>query len=153
MIFKFFLKFVNILESGQVFILSRKGGCHLVHNNFVYRSNLRRQGRDLNKIYWECIYNRSTKCRGRLKSIGDELIVTNGILLIGLFSPKCITRMSINRKRISLLFFAIYEVEHNHPEDTSRVESAQQAGCLIYRTISSINGKMDKMAFDCTLID
>lgn len=88
-----FLKFVNILESGQIFIVSRKGGVHLVHNNFVYRSNLRRQGRDLNKIYWECIYNRSTKCRGRLKSIGDELIVTNGISLIGLCFQKRITRV------------------------------------------------------------
>lgn len=61
-----------------MFIISRKGGIHLVHNNYVYRSNLRRQGRDFNKIYWECIYNRSSKCRGRIKSIGDELIVTNG---------------------------------------------------------------------------
>lgn len=67
---------------GHMFIVSRKGGVHLVHNNFVYRSNLRRQGRELNKIYWECIYNRSTKCRGRLKSIGDDLIVTNGIYFI-----------------------------------------------------------------------
>lgn len=66
------------LENGFTFIISRKGGVHLVHNNFVYRSNLRRQGRDLNKIYWECIYNRSTKCRGRLKTVGDQLFVTNG---------------------------------------------------------------------------
>lgn len=63
---------------GHMFIISRKGGVHLVHSNFVYRSNLRRQGRDLNKIYWECIYNRSTKCRGRLKTVGDQLFVTNG---------------------------------------------------------------------------
>lgn len=74
------MRFVNLLEIGHMFIVSRKGGVHLVHNNYVYRSNLRRQGRELNKIYWECIYNRSTKCRGRLKSIGDELIVTNGIV-------------------------------------------------------------------------
>lgn len=74
------MQFVNLLEIGHMFIVSRKGGVHLVHNNFVYRSNLRRQGRELNKIYWECIYNRSTKCRGRLKSIGDDLIVTNGIV-------------------------------------------------------------------------
>lgn len=69
-----------VLENGHMFIISRKGGVHLVHNNFVYRSNLRRQGRDLNKIYWECIYNRSTKCRGRLKTVGDQLFVTNGTL-------------------------------------------------------------------------
>ncbi|XP_055304410.1 modifier of mdg4-like isoform X13 [Sitodiplosis mosellana] len=108
-------------EIGHMFIVSRKGGVHLVHNNYVYRSNLRRQGRELNKIYWECIYNRSTKCRGRLKSIGDDLIVTN--------------------------------VEHNHEEDISRVEAAQQAGCLIYRSISSIGAKMEKFPFDCTMIE
>lgn len=65
-----------------MFIISRKGGVHLVHNNYVYRSNLKRQGRDLNKIYWECIYNRSTKCRGRIKSIGDQLYVTNGMCTV-----------------------------------------------------------------------
>lgn len=68
----------------QMFIISRKGGVHLVYDNFVYRSNLKRQGRDLNKIYWECIYNRSTKCRGRIKSIGDQLFVTNGTCSINL---------------------------------------------------------------------
>lgn len=63
----------------HTFIISRKGGVHLVHNKFVYRSNLKRQGRERNKIYWECINNRSTKCRGRIKSIGDRLFVTNGM--------------------------------------------------------------------------
>ncbi|XP_031625137.1 modifier of mdg4-like isoform X11 [Contarinia nasturtii] len=107
-------------EPVHMFIVSRKGGVHLVHNNYVYRSNLRRQGRENNKIYWECIYNRSTKCRGRLKSIGDDLIVTN--------------------------------VEHNHDEDIGRVEAANQAGCLIYKSISQI-GKMEKFSFDCTMIE
>lgn len=64
----------------NMFIIGRKGGVHLVHNNYVYRSNMKRQGRELNKIYWECIYNRSIKCRGRLKSIGDQLYVTNGTI-------------------------------------------------------------------------
>ena len=69
---------VNDVSGLNMFIISRKGGIHLVHNNYVYRSNMKRQGRDMNKIYWECIFNRSIKCRGRLKSIGDHLIVTNG---------------------------------------------------------------------------
>ena len=61
-----------------MFIISRKGGIHLVYNDFVYRSNLKRQGRNKDVIYWECIHNRSSKCRGRLKSIGDRLYITNG---------------------------------------------------------------------------
>lgn len=86
----------SFLELGHMFIVSRKGGVHLVHNNYVYRSNLRRQGRELNKIYWECIYNRSTKCRGRLKSIGDSLIVTNGIYLFSHNSVLCFVFNSIH---------------------------------------------------------
>lgn len=76
--------FLVVEGADNMFIISRKGGIHLVHNNFVYRSNLKRQGRELNKIYWECIYNRSTKCRGRLKSIGDQLYVTNGMFFISI---------------------------------------------------------------------
>lgn len=70
----------TIVGSGhpQLFIISRKGGVHLVYDNYVYRSNLKRQGRNNNVIYWECIRNRLAKCRGRLKSIGDKLFVTNG---------------------------------------------------------------------------
>lgn len=44
-------------------------------------------------------------------------------------------------------------VEHNHEEDIGRVEAAQQAGCLIYRSISSIGAKMEKFSFDCTMIE
>lgn len=46
-----------------------------------------------------------------------------------------------------------HTVEHNHVEDTSRVEAAEQAGCLIYRSMSSIGSRMDKLAFDCTMTD
>ncbi|XP_037029096.1 modifier of mdg4 isoform X5 [Bradysia coprophila] len=60
-----------------LFVIGRKGGTHLVHNEFIYRSNMKRQGRNLNKMYWECIHNRSTKCRGRVKSVGNKLFVTN----------------------------------------------------------------------------
>lgn len=44
-------------------------------------------------------------------------------------------------------------VEHNHEEDFGRVEAAQQAGCLIYRSINSIDSKMEKFSFDCTMIE
>lgn len=155
-----------VLEMGHMFIVSRKGGVHLVHNNYVYRSNMRRQGRELNKIYWECIYNRSTKCRGRLKSIGDNLIVTNGIYFAHTytFPSSTIRQLLVLLKFIFDLFsvflfvcfpfrFFYFKVEHNHEEDVSRVEAAQQAGCLIFRTISSIGAKMEKFSFDCTMIE
>lgn len=158
---------MNLLEIGHMFIVSRKGGVHLVHNNYVYRSNLRRQGRDLNKIYWECIYNRSTKCRGRLKSIGDDLIVTNGIYSITHTHSQSHTKRfhhKIQSLTIFLFFVSFFcsffsvafggkTVEHNHEEDISRVEAAQQAGCLIYRSIGSIGAKMEKFSFDCTMIE
>lgn len=90
-----------VLEMGHMFIVSRKGGVHLVHNNYVYRSNMRRQGRELNKIYWECIYNRSTKCRGRLKSIGDNLIVTNGIYFCFVIHTHTYTFPSSTMRRLT----------------------------------------------------
>ncbi|XP_039947858.1 uncharacterized protein LOC120766422 isoform X2 [Bactrocera tryoni] len=62
----------------QMFIYSRKGGTLLAINDFIYRSNLKRFGRNSDKVYWECIHNRSKKCRSRLKTIGDDLYVTNG---------------------------------------------------------------------------
>lgn len=166
----------------NMFIISRKGGVHLVHNNFVYRSNLKRQGRDLNKIYWECIYNRSTKCRGRIKSIGDQLYVTNGTCAFHNLKfnfPHCITLCSyicflstwivhkhhticstmlnaIRLMNLLICFFFVFLfsfilsrlpssiVEHNHLEDTSRVEAAQQSNCLIFKRISTIGMKSEE---------
>ncbi|XP_075153223.1 uncharacterized protein LOC142226866 [Haematobia irritans] len=61
----------------QLFIISRKGGTLLAINDFIYRSNLKRFGPKNDKVYWECIHNRSKKCRSRLKTIGDDLYVTN----------------------------------------------------------------------------
>jgi FLYWCH zinc finger domain len=55
----------------------RKGGYHLVHDNFIYRSNFRRQGTERNVYYWECIHNRKMHCRGRLKTVGDKLFIAN----------------------------------------------------------------------------
>uniref|UniRef100_A0A182T1T0 FLYWCH-type domain-containing protein n=1 Tax=Anopheles maculatus TaxID=74869 RepID=A0A182T1T0_9DIPT len=62
----------------HLFLTSRKGGLQLVHDNYLYRSNLRRQGRNGDVIYWECIYNRGQKCRGRLKTIGNSIYISNG---------------------------------------------------------------------------
>ncbi|XP_062698310.1 FLYWCH-type zinc finger-containing protein 1-like [Aedes albopictus] len=59
------------------FLTSRKGGIHLVHDRYIYRSNLRRCGRNKDIIYWECVHNRAEKCRGRLKSVGDQLYISN----------------------------------------------------------------------------
>lgn len=63
----------------QMFLISRKGGTLLTINNFVYRSNLKFFGKSNNILYWECVQNRSVKCRSRLKTIGDDLYVTNGL--------------------------------------------------------------------------
>nr|XP_029723769.1 uncharacterized protein LOC115264250 [Aedes albopictus] len=59
------------------FLTSRQGGIHLVHDWYIYRSNLRRCGRNKDIIYWECVHNRVEKCRGRLKSVGDQLHISN----------------------------------------------------------------------------
>lgn len=64
-------------ESYYPFLKGRKGGYHLVHDNYIYRSNFRRQGVQRNIYYWECINNRKGRCRGRLKTIGDKLYVAN----------------------------------------------------------------------------
>lgn len=50
-------------------------------------------------------------------------------------------------------FCLFFKVEHNHEEDVGRVEAAQQAGCLIFRTISSIGAKIEKFSFDCTMLE
>lgn len=67
----------SLQDQYQPFIVSRKGGTHLVYNNYIYRSNMKRMGRSHDILYWECINNRNTKCRGRVKSIGNIVIQTN----------------------------------------------------------------------------
>lgn len=64
-------------ENVYPFLKGRKGGYHLVHDNYIYRSNFRRQGVQRNIYYWECINNRKGRCRGRLKTIADKLYVAN----------------------------------------------------------------------------
>ncbi|XP_049276931.1 modifier of mdg4-like isoform X27 [Anopheles funestus] len=92
----------------HLFLSSRKGGLQLVHDNYLYRSNLRRQGRNGDVIYWECIYNRGQKCRGRLKTIGNSIYVTNG------------------------------EVEHNHPNDHRRIVNATLCRTVTLKDIWSL---------------
>uniref|UniRef100_A0A182JNK0 BTB domain-containing protein n=1 Tax=Anopheles christyi TaxID=43041 RepID=A0A182JNK0_9DIPT len=72
------IKRPKVVHRKHLFLGSRKGGLQLVHDNYLYRSNLRRQGRNGDVLYWECIYNRGQKCRGRLKTIGNQIMITNG---------------------------------------------------------------------------
>ncbi|KXJ69886.1 hypothetical protein RP20_CCG025531 [Aedes albopictus] len=91
-----------------MFIVSRKGGILLVHENHIYRSNMRRQGPHKNILYWECVHNRSQKCRGRLKSEGNYLFISNT------------------------------NATHNHPSDLNRINRAKVGGELTYRTLFSL---------------
>lgn len=108
------------------FLKGRKGGFHLVHDNYIYRSNFRRQGVQRNIYYWECINNRKGRCRGRLKTIGDKLYVANS-----------------NGKRrwnfLSAIFsmnFSDFSVPHNHEFEGYRIEEARVKGHL---TLMSLN--------------
>ncbi|XP_035900378.1 modifier of mdg4-like isoform X13 [Anopheles stephensi] len=92
----------------HLFLTSRKGGLQLVHDHFLYRSNLRRQGRNGDVIYWECIYNRGQKCRGRLKTIGNNIYISNG------------------------------KVEHNHPNDRKRIVNATLCRTIMMKDIMSL---------------
>ncbi|KFB53272.1 hypothetical protein ZHAS_00021576 [Anopheles sinensis] len=65
-------------ERKHKFLTSRKGGVQLIHEEYLYRSNLRRQGKEGDILYWECIHNRGTKCRGRLKTVGNTIHKSNG---------------------------------------------------------------------------
>nr|XP_029723708.1 modifier of mdg4-like isoform X19 [Aedes albopictus] len=95
-------------EQRYMFIVSRKGGILLVHENHIYRSNMRRQGPHKNILYWECVHNRSQKCRGRLKSEGNYLFISNT------------------------------NATHNHPSDLNRINRAKVGGELTYRTLFSL---------------
>lgn len=110
----------------QTFLISRKGGILLTINNFVYRSNLKFYGKSNDILYWECVHNRSMKCRSRLKTIGDDLYVTNGLLLIYI---SC----------YHILYIISYSSDvHNHVGDRTRIEVAKTAGMLIHKKLSSL---------------
>lgn len=64
-------------RSAQTFVKSRKGGLHLVIEDQVYRSNMKRMGRNKDIIYWECVRNRDIRCRARVKSVGDSIYWSN----------------------------------------------------------------------------
>ncbi|XP_062703344.1 uncharacterized protein LOC134283958 [Aedes albopictus] len=90
------------------FLTSRQGGIHLVHDWYIYRSNLRRCGRNKDIIYWECVHNRVEKCRGRLKSVGDQLHISNS------------------------------NIQQNHEPDTIKIATAMASGHISYKTLSSL---------------
>uniref|UniRef100_T1DQX0 FLYWCH-type domain-containing protein n=2 Tax=Anopheles aquasalis TaxID=42839 RepID=T1DQX0_ANOAQ len=97
-----------------MFISSRKGGLQLVHRNYMYRSNLRRQGPEKNIVYWECAKNRTLKCRARLKSVGNSLYISNR------------------------------EEDHNHPCESLRIVDASKAGNVTYSDIPSLKNVNDR---------
>ncbi|XP_062556235.1 uncharacterized protein LOC134221067 [Armigeres subalbatus] len=92
----------------HAFIVSQRGGILLVHDNFIYRSNMLRQGSKKNILYWECVHNRLEKCRGRLTSKGNNL------------------------------FSSATSVPHNHRPEKDRITRAKTEGKLIHRTFVSI---------------
>lgn len=95
-------------ERKHKFLTSRKGGVQLIHEEYLYRSNLRRQGKEGDILYWECIHNRGTKCRGRLKTVGNTIHKSNG------------------------------KVEHNHESDKKRIGDAVQAGTVVLLNINKL---------------
>lgn len=115
-----------------MFIISRKGGILLVHENYIYRSNLRRQGRHKNILYWECSQNRAGKCRGRVKSVGDYLYISNSNSKYKSFYcwVKCIINI--------LIFCTFFSVQHNHEPEMQRISSARLSGLLSFRTFDSL---------------
>nr|AAA82990.1 mod1.8 protein [Drosophila melanogaster] len=50
----------------------------LTINNFVYRANLKFFGKSNNILYWECVKTDRLSAAVALKTIGDDLYVTNG---------------------------------------------------------------------------
>ncbi|KAG5672374.1 hypothetical protein PVAND_002506 [Polypedilum vanderplanki] len=101
-------------ESVYSFLKGRKGGYHLIHDNYIYRSNFRRQGVEKNVFYFECIWNRNGRCRGRIKTVGDKLFVTNS------------------------------NVPHNHEPEYTRIQDARQRGLISMKTLSEAAREYDE---------
>lgn len=116
------------------FLKGRKGGYHLVHDNYIYRSNFRRQGVQRNIYYWECINNRKGRCRGRLKTIGDKLYVANSN---GKKQSRCNQRSKIN-------FPLTFSVPHNHEFETLRIDEAQNKGLLSFMSLNEAAKEYDE---------
>lgn len=113
----------------QRFIISRKGGIHLVVKQFVYRSNMKKSGKQKNIMYWECVRNRDIRCRARLKSIGDSLYETNRNSKRHLFA---LPPGHCDNKRLFLL------VEHNHTNDEDRIKKAEAKNLMVDRSLASM---------------
>lgn len=116
------------------FLKGRKGGHHLVHGDYIYRSNFRRQGLDRNIFYWECINNRKGRCRGRVKSVGDKLYIANS-------NGKESTELQ--NQDFSFQYKYIFTANHNHPVETNRIIDARRKGTLSLKTISDAAKEVD----------
>lgn len=108
----------------------------MIHGNFIYRSNFRRQGVQHNIYYWECINNRKGRCRGRLKTIGDKLYIanSNGKLVDG----KNLPLFGLNCIKIS--------VPHNHDPEEDRIEEARSKGQLSKKSLGEAATEYDEKA-------
>lgn len=113
----------------HAFITSRKNSVHLVHDNYVFRSNMKRYGPELRTIYWECVHNRERKCRARLKSIGDELFITCG---------KNAAAFSAMDVHVCVSLCSVFAGEHNHDDDAMRVQAAAKANALAFKTMGML---------------
>ncbi|XP_070505989.1 modifier of mdg4-like isoform X5 [Chironomus tepperi] len=98
--------YIDASESVYSFLRGRKGGHHLVYDNYIYRSNFRRHGLEKNVFYFECIWNRNGRCRGRIKTVGDKIYRSNS------------------------------NVPHNHEPDYVRIQEARQKGLITLKSLS-----------------
>lgn len=137
-VFPQFVSHSDYNELGEIlypFLKGRKGGYHLVHSNFIYRSNFRRQGVQRNIYYWECINNRKGRCRGRLKTVGDKLYITN-------------SNGKTNRRKSTFLqlFYdcANFSVSHNHDPQDDRIEEARLKGLLSMKSLCEAAKEYDE---------
>lgn len=132
-----FISHSDYTDHGELvyeFLKGRKGGYHLVHNNYIYRSNFRRQGVNANIYYWECINNRKQRCRGRLKTIGDKIQITNS-------NGKALRWHSFS---YSSKFCENILVPHNHEMEDERIDEARCKNQLLLKTLSEAAKEYDE---------
>lgn len=108
-----------------------------MHDNYIYRSNFRRQGVSRNIYYWECINNRKGRCRGRLKTIGDKLYVANSNGM-----KKQILKLMLQHLTLSLTFL----VPHNHEYEASRLDEARSKGLVSLMSLNEAAKEYDEKA-------
>lgn len=66
------------VDDRHFFVKGQKGCTYLVHNAFMYTSDMVPVGRNLNELYWNCVHRSTKKCSGRAKSTANKLFVTDG---------------------------------------------------------------------------